>query len=234
MAIAVAAGKAPPTTRPAALRRGVGNALRPPEPHPSSRQPNLRIGEPNAKEMERVGVVREAAPITSEGRRVPFATVEGKPAWLRRRSIALPKGKNDHGDCEAEAPLRRPVRALFSLKAVRRGSQNQRGLLQLNGGAGLPGHEDRQGKGWLWPLLGSKPVHPEASTHIGHIGDRRSMYECGAPCLRIAGRFVWLAARGNKTTLHLIRRGACRALAPSSFAEATPKNLHNCINAKRR
>ncbi|KAH8603668.1 hypothetical protein ERJ75_000070000 [Trypanosoma vivax] len=45
--------------------------------------------------------------------RVPFATVEGKPAWLRRRFVALPKGKNDHDDCEAEALLRRPAGALL-------------------------------------------------------------------------------------------------------------------------
>ncbi|KAG8340423.1 hypothetical protein TRVL_08750 [Trypanosoma vivax] len=37
------------------------NALRSPEPHPSSHEPNLRIGEPDAKEMDRVGVVRKAS-----------------------------------------------------------------------------------------------------------------------------------------------------------------------------
>ncbi|KAH8608301.1 hypothetical protein ERJ75_001343900 [Trypanosoma vivax] len=47
----------------------------------------------------------------------------------------------------------------FSLKAVRqRLSKLNGGLLQLNGGAGLPAHEDRQGKRRLWPLLGSRPV----------------------------------------------------------------------------
>ncbi|KAH8618754.1 hypothetical protein ERJ75_000253100 [Trypanosoma vivax] len=59
--------------------------------------------------------------------RVPFATVEGKPAWLRRRFIAWPKGKKNRDDCEAEAPLRHVPRyvdavfgevgAVFDLKA---------------------------------------------------------------------------------------------------------------------
>ncbi|KAH8609355.1 hypothetical protein ERJ75_001209100 [Trypanosoma vivax] len=56
---------------------------------------------------------RRVANNLRRARRVPFATVEGKLAWLRRRFVALPKGKNDHGDCEAEALLRRPARALF-------------------------------------------------------------------------------------------------------------------------
>ncbi|KAH8603878.1 hypothetical protein ERJ75_001777200 [Trypanosoma vivax] len=53
-----------------ALRRFAAvwrNAPRSPEPHPPSRDTNLRIGEPDAKEMDRVGVVREAAPITCGG-----------------------------------------------------------------------------------------------------------------------------------------------------------------------
>ncbi|KAG8341048.1 hypothetical protein TRVL_08126 [Trypanosoma vivax] len=47
----------------------------------------------------------------------------------------------------------------FFLKAVRRGLPKLNGgLLQLNGGAGLPAHAVRQGKRWLTPLLGNKPV----------------------------------------------------------------------------
>ncbi|KAH8606503.1 hypothetical protein ERJ75_001508400 [Trypanosoma vivax] len=55
--------------------------------------------------MEGAGVIFEASRKPAEGFVVSFAVVEGKAAGLRRRFIALPKGKNDHGDCEAEAPL---------------------------------------------------------------------------------------------------------------------------------
>ncbi|KAH8615422.1 hypothetical protein ERJ75_000587000 [Trypanosoma vivax] len=55
--------------------------------------------------MERAGVIFEASQKPAEGFVVSFAVVEGKAAGLRRRFIALPKGKNDHGDCEAEGPL---------------------------------------------------------------------------------------------------------------------------------
>ncbi|KAH8604533.1 hypothetical protein ERJ75_001706500 [Trypanosoma vivax] len=55
--------------------------------------------------MEGAGVIFEASQKPAKGWVVPFTVVEGKAAGLRRRFIALPKGKNDHDDCEAEAPL---------------------------------------------------------------------------------------------------------------------------------
>ncbi|KAH8615221.1 hypothetical protein ERJ75_000593200 [Trypanosoma vivax] len=55
--------------------------------------------------MEGAGVIFEASRKPAEGFVVSFAVVEGKATGLRRRFIALPKGKNDHSDCEAEAPL---------------------------------------------------------------------------------------------------------------------------------
>ncbi|CCD19218.1 hypothetical protein, conserved [Trypanosoma vivax Y486] len=55
--------------------------------------------------MEGAGVIFEASRKPAEVFVVSFAVVEGKPAGPRRRFIALPKGKNDHDDCEAEAPL---------------------------------------------------------------------------------------------------------------------------------
>ncbi|CCD20122.1 hypothetical protein, conserved (fragment), partial [Trypanosoma vivax Y486] len=57
--------------------------------------------------MERVGVVFEASQKPTKGWVAPFTVVGEKPAWLRRRFVALPKGKNDHDDCEADAPLPR-------------------------------------------------------------------------------------------------------------------------------
>ncbi|KAG8339587.1 hypothetical protein TRVL_09583 [Trypanosoma vivax] len=49
----------------------------------------------------------------------------------------------------------------FFLKAVRRRfSKLSRGLLQLNGAAGLPAHAVRQGRRWLSALLGNRPVVP--------------------------------------------------------------------------
>ncbi|KAG8338956.1 hypothetical protein TRVL_10215 [Trypanosoma vivax] len=85
----------------------------------------------------------------------------------------------------------------FSLKAVRRRALKlDRGLLQLNGGAGLPAHEHRRGKRWLWPLLGSKPFAPRRHrpTSAALVADV-SMCGLARPCLRMAGRCVWRAAR---------------------------------------
>ncbi|KAH8620483.1 hypothetical protein ERJ75_000068600 [Trypanosoma vivax] len=115
MAIAVAAAKAPPQQQgPAALRRGVAQcasvdgaaSVKPRHEFENWRARRQRNGQGRCRSRSGANNLRRA-------RRVPFATVEGKPAWLRSRFVALPKGKNDHGDCEAEALLRRPARALL-------------------------------------------------------------------------------------------------------------------------
>ncbi|KAH8617566.1 hypothetical protein ERJ75_000363800 [Trypanosoma vivax] len=102
-------------------------ALRSPEPHSSNYEPKLRIDEADAKEMERSGVSFEASREATEGFVVPFMVVGEKPAGPRSRFVAWPRGKNDHGDCEAEAPQQRvscyldavfdKVAGIFNLKA---------------------------------------------------------------------------------------------------------------------
>ncbi|KAH8617565.1 hypothetical protein ERJ75_000365200 [Trypanosoma vivax] len=102
-------------------------ALRSPEPHSSNYEPKLRIDEADAKEMERSGVIFEASREATEGFVVPFMVVGEKPPGPRSRFVACPKGKNDHGDCEAEAPQQRvscyldavfdEVAGVFDLKA---------------------------------------------------------------------------------------------------------------------
>ncbi|KAH8605059.1 hypothetical protein ERJ75_001642400 [Trypanosoma vivax] len=81
------------------------NALWSPDEHSSRHEPQLGIDEADAKAMERIGAVREALRKHTEGSVVPFGVAERKAAGLRRRLIALPKGKNDHNNCEAGAPL---------------------------------------------------------------------------------------------------------------------------------
>ncbi|KAG8342273.1 hypothetical protein TRVL_06900 [Trypanosoma vivax] len=98
-----------------------------PEPHSSNHEPSLRINEADAKEMEGAGVSREASQKPTKALVVPFAVVEGNPAGLRRRFVALPKGENDHDACDADAPKRHvscyldavlcEVGAVFGLKA---------------------------------------------------------------------------------------------------------------------
>ncbi|KAG8345047.1 hypothetical protein TRVL_04136 [Trypanosoma vivax] len=77
----------------------------------------------------------------------------------------------------------------FFLKAVcRRLSKHNGGLFQLNDGAGLPAHEDRQGKRWLWPLLGSTPFAPRRHrpTSATLVADA-SMCGWGAPLFKDSG-----------------------------------------------
>ncbi|KAH8604190.1 hypothetical protein ERJ75_001734300 [Trypanosoma vivax] len=75
-----------------------------PELHSSNHEPKLRINEADAKEMERTGVICEAPQKPTKGWAAAFAVVEENPAGLRRRPVALPKGENDHDECEAKAP----------------------------------------------------------------------------------------------------------------------------------
>ncbi|KAH8608460.1 hypothetical protein ERJ75_001306700 [Trypanosoma vivax] len=113
-----------------ALRRFAAvwcNVLRSLEPHSCKREPNLGISEADSGAMEGAGVIFEASRKPAEVFVVSLAVVEGKAGGPRRRFIALPKGKNDHDDCEAEAPLQHAscylravfgeVAAVFDMKA---------------------------------------------------------------------------------------------------------------------
>ncbi|KAG8340466.1 hypothetical protein TRVL_08705 [Trypanosoma vivax] len=104
------------------------NALQSPEPHSSNHKPKMRFNGAIAKEMERAGVICEASQKPAKGLAAPFAVVEGKTAGLRRCFVALPKGKSDHDNYEANAPFRQHVSrclvaafgeiaAVFDLKA---------------------------------------------------------------------------------------------------------------------
>ncbi|KAH8606906.1 hypothetical protein ERJ75_001466500 [Trypanosoma vivax] len=90
-----------------------GNVLRRPETHSSKREPGLRISEAEAGAIEGAGATFEASQRPTGGLVVPFAVVEKKPAGPRSRFIARLKGKNGHGDREADrAPLQRVSRFL--------------------------------------------------------------------------------------------------------------------------
>ncbi|CCD21128.1 hypothetical protein, conserved in T. vivax, partial [Trypanosoma vivax Y486] len=79
------------------------NVPQSPEPRSSNRGPKLRIGEAEARAMERASVIFEASKKPTKGLVAPFAVVEEKAAEPRRRFAARPKGENDRDDCGAEA-----------------------------------------------------------------------------------------------------------------------------------
>ncbi|KAH8604910.1 hypothetical protein ERJ75_000089800 [Trypanosoma vivax] len=102
----------------------------------------------------------------------------------------------------------------FSLKEVgRRLSKLNGGLLQLSE-AGVPAQKDRQGKRWLWPLLGSKPVSPRRhrptsatlATDVSMCGWGALLFKgSGEVCVAGGARF-WHEGR---TASHKVRRVLC-------------------------
>ncbi|KAH8611355.1 hypothetical protein ERJ75_001031000 [Trypanosoma vivax] len=96
-----------------------------PELHSSNREPQLRMRQAPGRWGGSASLAKRRRSLRRVGL-VPFA-IEENPAGLRRRFVAWAKGKNDHGDCEAEAPPPRvpchldaafgEVAAVFDLKA---------------------------------------------------------------------------------------------------------------------
>ncbi|KAG8339823.1 hypothetical protein ERJ75_001581900 [Trypanosoma vivax] len=120
----------------------------------------------------------------------------------------------------------------FFLKAVRRRpSKLNRGLMQLDGGAGLPAHAVRQGKRWLSTLLGNRPVAPRRHRPTSPaLATDAFMYGWAALLFKGGGELCVAGGAWDREP-HCISQGEARAvsLALSSFAEATPKNLRICI-----
>ncbi|KAH8607243.1 hypothetical protein ERJ75_001459600 [Trypanosoma vivax] len=117
----------------------------------------------------------------------------------------------------------------FFLKAVcRRLSKLNWGLLRLSGGAALPAQTVRQGRRLPRALLGSKPVlarrHRPASATLSTDA---SMCGWGALLLKDGGE-VCVAGDAWDRGPCCISQAEARAasLAPCSFAESAPKNLH--------
>ncbi|KAH8604101.1 hypothetical protein ERJ75_001754700 [Trypanosoma vivax] len=117
----------------------------------------------------------------------------------------------------------------FFVKAVRRRlSKLNWGLLRPNGAAVLPAQEDRQGKRWLSPLLGNRPVAPQRHRPTSAaFGADASMYGWGALLFKDTGE-VCVAGGARDREPRRVSQGKASAvsLVPSSFAEMMPKNLH--------
>ncbi|KAH8617580.1 hypothetical protein ERJ75_000363900 [Trypanosoma vivax] len=125
----------------------------------------------------------------------------------------------------------------FLLKAVRRRcSKLTGGLFQLNDvHGGLPANAVRQGKRWLSTLLDNKPVTPRMHRPTSAtLATDAFMYGWGALLFKDSGE-VRVADGAWEREPRCISQGEARAasLAPSSFAEATAKNLHICIGNAR-
>ncbi|KAH8606899.1 hypothetical protein ERJ75_001424800 [Trypanosoma vivax] len=128
MAIAVSAGKAPPQQQgPAALCRGVAQCAS--GAGAASVKPRTEFENWRARRQRNGEGRRHLRSVAKrcKGLGCALPCVEEKPAGLRRRFVALPKGENDREDCEAEGPLRHvpryvdavfgEVETVFDLKA---------------------------------------------------------------------------------------------------------------------